>query len=75
MRLTGNWSDDSNIIKLSIKNSENVIHDVNSLIPILGPSASGKSYWSKKLISYLGNFTGKVYHQFLNMGIWWSINN
>ena len=51
--ITGNWDSDKNILKLisyGIENKENI---TSQLIMGFGSSASGKTFWAKKLIKFI----------------------
>lgn len=50
--LTGTWEDDKNRLKIVLNTDENL---QSSIIFGLGPSASGKTFWAKKILKYLNN--------------------
>ena len=52
-KCTGKWKDDFPYFNLSYKNRENRENRENRLIMGFGPSASGKTFWAKSIISIL----------------------
>lgn len=52
-RLTGNWEIDKKSILVSL-HSQDAENNINGVIPVIGPSASGKTVWVVKLVKTLG---------------------
>ena len=63
-KLTGVWKDDMNLIKMNtfIENGQK-----GKLIMGFGPSASGKTYWAKKIINMLRKLTANFPSGFLSI--------
>ena len=51
--LTGLWDEDKNKLKIVVKSDEGV-NNINGVIPVIGPSASGKTVWVVNLVKSLG---------------------
>lgn len=61
--ITGNWSEDSSLFNMST----NETNKTRRLIMGFGPSASGKTYWTKKIIEMLSKKDAKFPTIFLSV--------